>query len=346
MSYDKRLTKFARPDFLPEGWYWLLASKEVKRGKPLPARFAGRDFVVFRGEDNRVRALDAHCPHMGAHLCDGAVEGNGIRCPFHRWKFDENGRCVDIPVQTETRHVAPLNSYPCEEAYGLIWLWTGDAGDAEPLPVIPELRGRRTDWAHGNAFTKNCHPNVVMINAIDAHHFRSVHRLIVDLNMKPTALGPRCIEFDNRTPMPRTNPFLRFASRFYADALTYRMTYWWGHTGSVTVGPDFLHFHIIFALRPSEDGRTEGRTILVTPKRKFGAIFNPILLWASKIVGNYFAKGDTLIFSRIKFNLRTPVKADRPILEFIGHYEKQKPASFGRGRQEESKWVSHDLPVI
>jgi phenylpropionate dioxygenase-like ring-hydroxylating dioxygenase large terminal subunit len=346
MSYANRLTKFARPEFLPEGWYWMLTSKEVGRGKSLPAKFAGKDFVIFRGEDDKIRILDAHCPHMGAHLCDGTVEGNSIRCPFHRWKFNEQGQCTDIPARADIRLVKPLNSYLSAEAYGLIWLWTGENEKVEPLPTIPELKAHAVDWSHGNTFIKNCHPNVVMINAIDAHHFQSVHHLIVDLEMESKVLTSRCIELDNRTPMPKSNLFLRFASRFYADALTYRMTYWWGHTGSVTIGPDFLHFHIIFALRPTEDGRTEGRTILVTPKRRFGVILNPILLWASKVVGNYFAKGDSVIFSRIKFYLQTPIKADRPILDFIDHYERQKPSSFGRSHSEDSRWTSNELPVI
>ena len=59
------------------------------------------------------------------------------------------------------------------------------------------------------------------------------------------------------------------------------MSYWYGSTGSVTVGPDFLHFHIIFALRADENGKTRGQTILVTKKRPgpLGWLFNRVLLF-------------------------------------------------------------------
>jgi hypothetical protein len=103
------------------------------------------------------------------------------------------------------------------------------------------------------------------------------------------------------------------------------MSYWYGSTGSVTLGPDFLHFHIIFALRATPEGKTEGRTLLVTKKRPgvLGWLVNRALLVLTNIVGSYFAHGDTKIFRSITFDLKTPLAADRPILRFIEHLEKQ-----------------------
>jgi phenylpropionate dioxygenase-like ring-hydroxylating dioxygenase large terminal subunit len=324
MGYDFKISKFGRKDFVPTGWYWLLSSEKLKIGKALPAKFLNEELVVYRGEDNQVRAFSAYCPHMGAHLCDGKVEGSSIRCPFHNWKFADDGHCEDIPVQKETRMVQPLKKFFVTEKYNLIWFWYGESLPTAEVPVVPELKGFDLDSELGKPFTKECHPNVMMINAIDAHHFKSVHRLIVNLEMEPKVLSDKCIQFSNTTPMPTKNIFLRWASQFYKKALTYELTYWWGHTGSVMVGPDFLHFYIIFALRPNLDGKAEGQTILVTKHRAgfFGSIANSIILFLTKLVGNYFAKGDTVIFSRIKFNFQTPVRADRAILHFIDHYEK------------------------
>ena len=58
-----------------------------------------------------------------------------------------------------------------------------------------------------------------------------------------------------------------------------------------------------------------------------GLIVNPLLLLASKLLGDYFAKGDTIIFSRINFNFKTPIRADKAIIDFIEHYERQKASS-------------------
>ena len=329
MAYSEKIQKFGVNGFVPEGWYWLERSGEVLKGKAKPAKFLNQELVLYRGEDGAIRAFDAHCPHMGAHLCDGFVEGNSIRCPFHYWKYDETGRCIEIPAQAETSKIPQLNSHKVSEAYGLIWLWTGRHDDTETVPVIPELAGLALDSRLGSNFVKECHPNVVMINAIDVQHFRSVHQLVVDLEMKVTPLSPRCIQFSNTTPVPEKNFFLKLVKKFYKTALTYEMTYWWGHTGSVMVGPDFLHFYIIFALRPTLDGKTEGQTILVTKKRPglLGLLANPVLLFATKLVGDYFAKGDTIIFSRINFKFKTPIRADKAIIDFVEHYEAQAPAN-------------------
>ena len=143
--------------------------------------------------------------------------------------------------------------------------------------------------------------------------------------------------FDNANPVPDTNIITRLMSRFYAGPLTYRMVYWNGSTGSVTVGPDLFHFHIIFALRPTADGTAEGQTILVTKMRKgiLGWITNRIALFLSMVVGNYFAKGDTQVFKTIKWNFKTPIKADRPIIQFMKHLEGQKRVTWGEWENAE-----------
>jgi hypothetical protein len=109
------------------------------------------------------------------------------------------------------------------------------------------------------------------------------------------------------------------------------MVYWNGSTGSVTIGPDMLHFHIIFTLRPTARGTAEGQTLLVTKKRSgiFGWVANRMLLWVTKVFGNYFAKGDTQVFQTIRWNFKTPIKADRPILAFAKHLAGQTTVPWG-----------------
>jgi phenylpropionate dioxygenase-like ring-hydroxylating dioxygenase large terminal subunit len=321
---------FNNPDVIVEGWYWACRSHELKAGKTRALNFLGKELVLFRGEDFNVRAMDAYCPHMGAHLAEGRVEQNSLRCLFHYWKFSSEGKCVEIPCQNQHDLVPKIQTWPVQEKYGLIWIWLGQEA-RHPVPFVPDIGPGECDSILGNSFVKNCHPNVVMINAIDAQHFNSVHNIPVELYLKPEAVNESRIDFKNQTPMPKTKWWTRFLGQFYKGPLTYDMSYWYGSTGSVTVGPDFLHFHIIFALRPTADGKTEGQTILVTKKWAglAGRIFSPLLLLLTKAVGNYFAKGDTLIFQTIKFSFKTPIKADQAIISFIQHAEKQKLSAWG-----------------
>ena len=329
------LRTFGQTDRVVEGWYWLLRSRNLRNRQVKPLNIMGRELAVYRGEDGRVVALDAHCPHMGAHFAEGKVEGGSIRCFFHNWKFDADGCVEDVPCANGPVR-ASVSAWPVEEKYGLIWIYTGQ-NPRQTIPYVPELENEEVDYFLGSDFQKGCHPNIVMINAIDAHHFTSVHHLPVDLEFDCTAVNENNMTFENTTKMPKKNFFTRFASRFYAGPLTYKMSYWFGSTGSVTVGPDFLHFHIIFALRLNKEGRTEGQTILVTKKRSgvFGWFFNKVLLFLSWVVGTYFAHGDTKVFESIKFAFKTPLKADASIIQFIKHVESQRTVDWGNWEGEE-----------
>ncbi|NJN72485.1 MAG: aromatic ring-hydroxylating dioxygenase subunit alpha [Limnothrix sp. RL_2_0] len=324
MTEASQLEIFNHPQRFIEGWYWLLRSPELKRGKVKAVSLLGRDLAVYRTTEGKVVAMDAHCPHMGAHLAEGKVEKDSIRCFFHNWKFTADGRCEEIPCLSKKLPLQ-LTTWPVKEAYGLIWLWTGSE-PTQPLPFAPELEVEIVDFSLSKRFIKDCHPNVVMVNAIDAHHFNTVHNFPVAIAFKAETINQNVITFNNTTRGGGESWLIRLIQPFYREAGTYNMCYWFGSTGTVTLGPDFLHFYIMFALRLLENGKTEGETILMTKRRAGlqGWLFNRLILWATKLVGNYFAKGDTQIFKTIKFNLKTPIRADQSIIEFMHHVEQQK----------------------
>jgi hypothetical protein len=109
------------------------------------------------------------------------------------------------------------------------------------------------------------------------------------------------------------------------------MAYWFGTVGTVTVGPDFFHFYIMFALRMLDGGKAQGRTICITKKREgvAGKALSRVALELSKIVGDYFAKGDTQVFQTIQFDFKTPTKADHAIIDFVKHVDAQQAVRFG-----------------
>lgn len=316
---------------LAEGWYWLCAASEIRRGKVKALRLLGRDLAVYRGEDGVVVALDAYCAHMGAHLAEGRVEGNHLRCFFHHWRYASDGRCDQIPCQPGTPPArARVRRWPTAERYGLVWLWTG-AEAAHAVPEVPELAGLECRSWRVSGFRKNCHPNVLLINAIDEQHFHSVHGLPGDvLQMQALPRDASNIEFHNVGKVPAKNALWRLIGRCYRDALTYRMSYWYGSSGFVTLGPDFLHFHILFALRRGDDGETWGQTVALTRRRRgpLGWLFDRAVLAVTAAVGAYFARGDTRVFQTIRFDLRTPIAADRAVLAFMRHFEQQPRAEW------------------
>jgi phenylpropionate dioxygenase-like ring-hydroxylating dioxygenase large terminal subunit len=341
---------FNSAEVLVEGWYWLCKSTELKRGKTKHANVLGKQLALFRTESGQPVALDAYCPHMGAHLAEGKVCGESIRCAFHGWAFNKNGECADVPCLNQVPKTEALNSWPVTEHYGLIWVYAGKVAHATP-PVVPELDGCQVDYWVGAKFRKECHPTVMMVNAIDEQHFKAVHPmaggLASDLRFRVTPLNRQCIEFDNINPAPPTHWFSRLVSRFYKDALTYKMSYWFASSGTVTLGPDFLHFHIVFAIRPTSDGKSDGIPIFVTKKRSgvLGKLLNMVLLAMTRVVSGYFAHGDTKIFKTIRFHLRTPIRNDAAIVHFIKHTEGQMLSSWGKRKLTHKVEGSSAVPV-
>ncbi len=169
-------SRFPFPPY-PNGWFRVAYANELAAGEVLPLHYFGRELVLFRAEDGRAALLDAHCRHLGAHLgYGGRVEGAGIRCPFHAWHWDGEGRCIDVPYGRIPRG-ARIKSWPLVEKNGLIFCWYHDAG-APPsyqLPDLPEIGS--PDWTplEIRRWTVKSRWLDMNENAVDQVHFRYVH---------------------------------------------------------------------------------------------------------------------------------------------------------------------------
>lgn len=315
---------FNHPRRFIEGWYWAIASKQLRKGQVKPVSLLGRELVIYRDVDGELVCFDAKCPHMGAHLAEGTVEGGGLRCLFHNWKFDNKGNCVDAPC-LGTGLPLQLKPWNVAEKYGMVWVWVGET-QAQTLPFVPELENFECHSILTSRFVKNCHPNVVMINAIDAHHFNIVHNLPLEIIFRKQQLNENAIIFNNITRAGEDSFLMKLIRPFYKKAITYSICYWYGSIVTITLGPDFLHFHIMFALRLIEDGKTEGQTILITKKRLgiLGWFFNRVVLWLTKLLHDYLVSGNIQLLQRINFDLKTPTLADNSIVQFIYNVEKQR----------------------
>jgi nitrite reductase/ring-hydroxylating ferredoxin subunit len=163
---------------LPVGWYCVAEAAELAAGELRRVRYFGQELVLWRGQDGEPHLFDGYCPHLGAHLgVGGRVEGDGLRCPFHAWKFDGSGRCIEIPYAKRIPPKAAVASWPIQQRNGLIFAWY-DPGRAAPrfdLPVVPEWGS--PDWTPPElrSFEVKTHPQEMAENIVDAVHFRFVH---------------------------------------------------------------------------------------------------------------------------------------------------------------------------
>lgn len=174
----------------PRGWFMVGESHEATK-KPQAIRYFGEDLVMYRGDSGKVYVVEAYCPHMGSHFAqndtsyvvleDRQVEDEGIRCPYHGWKFDGgSGECVEIPYSpAPIPKAACIKTYPAVDWGGLIFVWY-DAEGGEPdyeLPDISEQWGNPSwiKWRVDYMGQVDLHPIEVLDNMVDKAHFEPIH---------------------------------------------------------------------------------------------------------------------------------------------------------------------------
>jgi nitrite reductase/ring-hydroxylating ferredoxin subunit len=118
--------------------YWHPVAEAARvTSTPQKVRILGEGLVVFRDGTGRAGLLHARCAHRGTTLYYGRVEDRGIRCCYHGWLFDVEGRCLEQPCEPDlgAPHRDRIRQpwYPVEERYGLVWTYMGPP---EKTPVL------------------------------------------------------------------------------------------------------------------------------------------------------------------------------------------------------------------
>jgi 5,5'-dehydrodivanillate O-demethylase len=147
---DKFVPDFARVEngalagrLIANFWQPVAVSKDFAPGVPKRIKILGNHYTLYRGEDQAIRMVQDRCPHRGTSLAYGWVEGNCIRCRYHGWKFDGEGKGQQFPAETETyaKRIA-LKTYPAREYLGLVFAYLGEGPPPEFL-LFPELEDER-----------------------------------------------------------------------------------------------------------------------------------------------------------------------------------------------------------
>jgi len=119
--------------------YWIpaLLASEISEPDcpPVRVRLLGEDLVAFRDTQGRVGLLEEHCAHRGTSLFFGRNEECGLRCIYHGWKYDLDGKVLDTPAEpagSTLKDKVRQTAYPCQEAAGIVWAYMG-APDKKPL---------------------------------------------------------------------------------------------------------------------------------------------------------------------------------------------------------------------
>jgi len=159
-------------------YWWPVGFTEhvTSKGRPVKIRLLGEDFVLFRDGKGRLGILDLHCSHRGTSLQFGRVEDAGIRCCYHGWLYDLNGRCLEQPAEPEDstfKHRIKHPAYKARELGGFIFAYVGP----EPAPLLPnyDLFFKEDGERHVGAGHDFCNWLQRAENSVDQTHLVSLH---------------------------------------------------------------------------------------------------------------------------------------------------------------------------
>ncbi|MDT2022399.1 Rieske 2Fe-2S domain-containing protein [Methylocella sp. CPCC 101449] len=164
-------------DFLREFWTPACLSSELKAdGDPMRLMLFGEKLIAFRDTHGRVGVFDHRCPHRCASLFFGRNEEGGIRCVYHGWKFDVDGKCLDQPNLTDkTKYPAgtPAIAYKVIERAGLVFVYMGKR-EAPPFPEIEAIFGEHREGTIALSH-RECNWMQALEGDVDTSHLGFLH---------------------------------------------------------------------------------------------------------------------------------------------------------------------------
>ena len=128
--------------FMRQFWIAVDLSQNLKPGEAKPIRIMSEDYALYRGASGQAQVIAYRCPHRGAQMHLGWVEGDDIRCVYHGWKFDCAGTCLEQPAEEAgfARKVK-MRTWPTREHMGLIYAYFGpgpeEGGELPHFPPYP-----------------------------------------------------------------------------------------------------------------------------------------------------------------------------------------------------------------
>ncbi len=103
-------------------------------------RLLGEDLVLFKDRQGRLGLIAEQCPHRRASFAHGIPTQDGIRCPYHGWEYNAQGKCINQPNEQDKcafSDKVSTDAYPVEEMSGMLFAYMGP----QPQPLLPRWDG-------------------------------------------------------------------------------------------------------------------------------------------------------------------------------------------------------------
>jgi phenylpropionate dioxygenase-like ring-hydroxylating dioxygenase large terminal subunit len=299
-------------------WYPLALSSEIGAGDVRGVPFLGGRVVVYRTERGEAQVRSAYCRHLGADLSVGKVVGETIQCPFHHWRYDRSGRCVDIPAGDAPPPGARLFAFPTAESLGIIWAFNG-ADAAYPVPSFGD--GPVAIDSFRNPVTMNVASDTVFLNGFDIQHFRVLHKLQMEIDEAASIREAHRFHYSLDVTAPEFGAVRQNRTLWGVCAITIR---------SKRDGRDMYLFH---GICPNEAARTTGflaNALGPNPSGISDAAEDAALLANMRSYSLRLIAEDAPIFNSMRFERGLLTASDKFLafgMAYVGSFAETRPAA-------------------
>jgi phenylpropionate dioxygenase-like ring-hydroxylating dioxygenase large terminal subunit len=181
-----------RSHMIPNQWYAILESNEVKKGKPVGFTRMGKKIVAWRDSQGKLSVMSDKCPHRGVALSVANLNGDCIQCPFHGFEFDTSGACTVIPANgrdAEPPKAMHVKTYPTREEHGFVYLWWGESQDE--YPPVPWFESISEEMVYTTLRDHwKCHYSRAIENQLDVVHLPFIHQSTIGRGNRTVVNGP------------------------------------------------------------------------------------------------------------------------------------------------------------
>jgi 5,5'-dehydrodivanillate O-demethylase oxygenase subunit len=172
-------------ELLRRYWYPVATLPELLQEPVLAVTLLGENLALYRTNSGELGLIAQRCPHRGASLAYGIPEEDGLRCPYHGWKFSRTGNCLEQPAEPEDstfKDRVHIPAYPVQEMGGLIWAYLGP----QPAPLLPRFDlFVRDDLEREIGITRlPCNWLQIMENSLDPVHLEYLHSVYMNYVLK------------------------------------------------------------------------------------------------------------------------------------------------------------------
>ena len=134
-------------------WQPIAAAAQLDENPVKQVRIFGETLTLFKDKRGKLGLIADKCAHRQVSLKYGIPQEEGLRCCYHGWVYDSDGKCLEQPAEPNKsfKDKIRITSYPVQELAGAIFAYLGPL----PAPLLP--RWDRLTW------DDNVVRNIVMV---------------------------------------------------------------------------------------------------------------------------------------------------------------------------------------